>query len=30
MARVDALLYRSKGAGRHRVSHEFPRVSVAR
>jgi diguanylate cyclase (GGDEF)-like protein/PAS domain S-box-containing protein len=28
MARVDALLYRSKGAGRHRISHEFPRVSV--
>jgi diguanylate cyclase (GGDEF)-like protein/PAS domain S-box-containing protein len=27
MARVDALLYRSKGAGRHRVSHEFRRLA---
>ena len=30
MARVDALLYRSKDAGRHRVSHAFPRVGAAR
>ena len=29
MARVDALLYRSKHAGRHRVSHDLPRVGVA-